>query len=165
MRIAQRAGQSTNAQTQDRPTAPARVMPNWVKNVPDVPLMKVTGMKTAMKTSVHEITAIDTSLSASRVACVAWSLGVPFICPVSSFAITASTTTIASSTTVPIASTNPKSVMILSENPANCTIANVPSRDTIIEIEGISVAFQFCKKKYTTMMTSRIAMMRVSTTL
>ena len=122
-------------------------------------------MNTAMKTRVHEITAVDTSLRASRVACAAWSLGEPCILPVSSFAITASTTTMASSTTVPMASTNPKSVMIFSEKPANCTMAKVPSSETIIEIEGIKVAFQFCRKKYTTIITSRIAMISVSTTL
>ena len=46
-----------------------------------------------------------------------------------------------------MASTSAKSVRILSEKPATITIANVPSRDTIIDIEGISVAFQFCRKK------------------
>ena len=56
------------AQTHDRPTEEAIVIPNWVKKEPDVPLMKVTGMNTAMKTSVQEITATDTSLIASRVA-------------------------------------------------------------------------------------------------
>ena len=143
MRIAQRAGQRTSAQTQESPTEPAIVIPNWVKKVPDVPDMKVTGMKTAIKTRVHEITATDTSLRASRVACVACSLGEPLILPVSSFAITASTTTMASSTTVPIASTKAKRVRILRENPASCTIAKVPSRETTIEIEGMRVAFQF----------------------
>ena len=44
------------------------VTPNWVKNEPEVPLMNVTGINTAINTSVHEITATDTSLIASRVA-------------------------------------------------------------------------------------------------
>ena len=64
-----------------------------------------------------------------------------------------------------MASTNPKSVMIFSEKPATCTMAKVPSSDTMIEIDGIRVAFQFCRKKYTTMITSRIAIISVSTTL
>ena len=71
----------------------------------------------------------------------------------------------ASSTTVPMASTRAKRVSILREKPATITMANVPSRDTMIEMDGIRVAFQFCKKKYTTKMTSRIAMISVSTTL
>ena len=66
--MAQSAGQRMRAQTQLNPTEPAIVIPNWVKNVPEVPLMNVTGMNTAMKTSVHEMTATDTSLIASRVA-------------------------------------------------------------------------------------------------
>ena len=157
--MAHNAGQRTSAQTQLRPTEPAIVIPNCVKNEPDVPGMNATGTNTAMNTSVHEITATDTSLMAWRVASRA------LLMPPSIFAITASTTTMASSTTVPIASTRANSVNIFSEKPASCTIANVPSSDTIIEIDGISVAFQFCKKKYTTRMTSRIAITRVSTTL
>ena len=62
--IAQRAGQSVRAEMHDRPTDEAMVMPNWVKNVPDVPGIKVTGINTAMNTSVHETTATDTSLMA-----------------------------------------------------------------------------------------------------
>jgi hypothetical protein len=62
--IAQRAGQSVKADTQDRPTEDAIVTPNCVKNVPDVPGMKVTGMNTAMNTKVQETTATDTSLIA-----------------------------------------------------------------------------------------------------
>ena len=62
--IAQRAGHRVNADTHDRPTDEAMVIPNWVKNVPEVPGMKVTGMNTAMNTKVHETTATDTSLMA-----------------------------------------------------------------------------------------------------
>ena len=123
------------------------VIPNWVKNVPLVPLMNVTGMNTAMNTSVHDTTATDTSLNASRVACTAFSFRLPCIFPVSSFAITASTTTIASSTTVPMASTKAKSVNMFIEKPAMRTMKNVPSSETMIETDGIRVAFQFCRKK------------------
>ena len=147
------------ADTHDRPTAEAIVTPNWVKNVPDVPPMNVTGMNTAMKTSVHETTATDTSLMACRVASRASEI------PPSILAITASTTTMASSTTVPIASTNANSVRMFSEKPAIETTANVPISDTMIEMEGISVALKFCRKKYTTRITRRMAMISVSTTL
>ena len=157
--MAQRAGQSVRADTHDRPTAEAIVTPNWVKNEPDVPGMKATGMNTAINTSVHDTTATDTSLMASRVACLA------SVIPPSIFAITASTTTMASSTTVPMASTRAKSVRMLSENPASDTMAKVPSRETIIEIEGIIVALKFCRKKNTTRITRMMAMMSVSTTL
>ena len=139
--MAHNAGHSVSADTHDRPTDEASVTPNWVKNEPEVPGMNATGINTAMKTSVHEMTATDTSLIAWRVASRASDM------PLSILAITASTTTMASSTTVPMASTNANSVNMLSENPATETMANVPSSDTMIDTEGITVALKFCKKK------------------
>ena len=157
--MAHRAGQSVRAEIHERPTAEASVTPNWVKNEPDVPGMKATGMNTAMKTSVHEITAIDTSFIACRVA--SWAS----VMPLSIFAITASTTTIASSTTVPMANTRANSVNMFSEKPASDTMANVPNSDTIMDSDGMTVALKLCRKKYTTRITRMIAMMSVSTTL
>ena len=139
--IPHKAGQSVNADTHDKPTADASVTPNCRKKLPDVPGMKATGMNTAIKTSVHEITAMDTSLMAWRVASRASDI------PPSIFAITASTTTIASSTTVPMASTKANRVNMFSEKPATFTIAKVPSSDTMMDIEGITVALKLCRKK------------------
>ena len=85
--------------------------------------------------------------------------------PPSIFAMTASTTTMASSTTVPMASTRAKSVRMLSEKPAILTMANVPSSDTMMDMEGMMVALKFCRKKNTTRITRMMAMTRVSTTL
>ena len=133
--------------------------PNCVKKVPDVPLMNVTGIKTAMNTSVQEMTATETSDMAWRVASRASDT------PPSIFAMTASTTTMASSTTVPMASTSANSVRMLSEKPASMTMANVPSSDTQMDIDGMIVALKFCRKKNTTRMTRMMAMMSVSTTL
>ena len=62
--MAQRAGHSVRADTHDRPTLDAIVTPNWVKKVPEVPGMNITGTNTAMNTKVHETTATDTSLMA-----------------------------------------------------------------------------------------------------
>ena len=139
--MAHRAGQRVSADTHDNPTEEAMVTPNCVKKLPEVPGMNATGMNTAMKTSVHEMTATDTSLMASRVAEAA--VDAPF----SSFASTASTTTMASSTTVPMASTKAKRVRILSEKPASDTMANVPRSDTMMETEGMMVALKLCRKK------------------
>ena len=139
--MAQSAGHNVRAEIHDRPTAEASVTPNWVKNEPDVPGMKATGINTAINTKVHEITAIDTSLIASRVARRA------SVMPPSILAMTASTTTMASSTTVPMASTSANSVKMLSEKPASDTMANVPKSDTMIDNEGITVALKFCRKK------------------
>ena len=115
--------------------------PNCRKNEPEVPGMKATGINTAMKTSVHEMTAMETSLMAWRVASRASDM------PPSIFAITASTTTMASSTTVPMASTKANSVNMFREKPATFTTAKVPNSDTIIEMEGMIVALKLCRKK------------------
>ena len=68
MSSAHNAGHKVRALTIERPTAVAMVMPNCVSKTPAVPPMKVTGMNTAMNTSVQETTAIVPSLMASRVA-------------------------------------------------------------------------------------------------
>ena len=121
--------------------------------------MKVTGMNTAINTKVHDTTATDTSFMAWRVASRA------SLMPLSIFAMTASTTTIASSTTVPMASTSANSVRMLSEKPHIDTTAKVPSSDTIIEMDGMMVALKFCRKKNTTSTTRMMAITSVSTTL
>ena len=71
--------------------------------------------------------------------------------------ITASTTTIASSTTMPMASTRPSSESTLIEKPSSGKKMNAPTSDTGTVISGISVARQFCRKTKTTMMTSATA--------
>ena len=70
----------------------------------------------------------------------------------------------ASSTTVPMASTRAKSVSKLSVKPAMERQANVPTSDTIIDMEGMRVALKSCRKKYTTSTTKRMATSRVSST-
>ena len=74
---------------------------------------------------------------------------------------TASTTTIASSTTRPIASTRPNSDSVLIEKPSSGKTMNVPISDTGTAISGISVARQFCRNRKTTRTTSTIASTRV----
>ena len=75
-----------------------------------------------------------------------------------------SMTTIASSTTRPVASVMPKSVSVLIEKPNSLTNANVPMSDTGIVIAGISVVRQFCRNRNMTSMTSAIASASVVTT-
>ena len=58
-----------------------------------------------------------------------------------------SMTTMASSTTSPVASVNPKSVSVLIENPSPFISANVPIKETGIVIAGISVVRQSCKNR------------------
>ena len=73
--------------------------------------------------------------------------------PSSMWCSTASTTTMASSTTRPIASTMPMSAMVLMENPRSGKTAKVPISETGTASAGIRVARQPCRKTNTTMMT------------
>src|SRR5919108_4795767 len=75
-----------------------------------------------------------------------------------------STTTIASSTTMPIAKTNPNRDRLLSENPSAAMMPKVPMSDTGTSIIGKRVARQSCKKIKTTMKTRTKASINVRTT-
>ncbi len=66
---------------------------------------------------------------------------------------TASTTTMASSTTIPMASTTASREMVLAEKPMASRKAKVPTRDTGTAIKGISVARQLPRNRNTTRMT------------
>ena len=68
-----------------------------------------------------------------------------------------SITTIASSTTMPVASTMPNSVSVLIEKPSSFTKANVPTSETGIVIAGMIVLRQFCRNRNITATTSAIA--------
>ena len=95
--------------------------------------MKLTGMNTAMNTKVVAIKAVDMPPIASTVALYA------DLYPSSNLACTASTTTMESSTTVPMTSTSANRVIILRENPATKRKAKVPTSDTMIEMVGMMV--------------------------
>ncbi len=75
-----------------------------------------------------------------------------------------SITTIASSTTRPVASVMPNSVSVLIEKPSSLTNANVPISDTGMVIAGISVVRQFWRNRNMTSTTSAIASSSVVTT-
>ena len=68
-----------------------------------------------------------------------------------------SMTTMASSTTMPVASTMAKSVKVLIENPSRWTKANAPMSETGSVSAGMSVARQLCRNRNITRTTSRIA--------
>ena len=70
------------------------------------------------------------------------------------FACTASTTTIASSTTTPIASTKANNVIRLIESPSNNMKKNVPTSDTGTARVGMSVERQSPRNKKTTRATN-----------
>ena len=77
---------------------------------------------------------------------------------------TFSTTTMASSTSRPMASTMPNMVSVLMEKPAAARMPKVPSSTTGTAMVGISVARKFCRNTYMTMNTSTIASNSVFTT-
>ncbi|CSP98179.1 Uncharacterised protein [Shigella sonnei] len=70
---------------------------------------------------------------------------------------TFSTTTMASSTSNPIASTIPNIVNVLMVKPTADKIANVPRITTGTAIVGMIVARKFCKNRYMTRKTRMIA--------
>src|SRR5277367_160323 len=82
----------------------------------------------------------------------------------SMISVTASTTTIASSTTRPMASTNANSVRVLSENPSATNALKAPMSETGTATMGISVARQLSRKTNTTSSTSTTAISSVTTT-
>src|ERR1035438_7441923 len=79
------------------------------------------------------------------------------------FSVTASTTTIASSTTRPMASTSANSVSVLIEKPSATKIVKVPSNETGTASIGINVACQLSRNKNTTSSTSALAVLRLIT--
>ena len=84
--------------------------------------------------------------------------------PASMLRSTFSTTTIASSTTMPMASTSPNSDRVLIENPKASSTAKVPTMDTGTATSGMTEARQVCRNSTTTITTSSTASSRVTTT-
>ncbi len=119
--------------------------------------MNAAGTNTAHNTSAMAISAPPTSsmlrLAASRGES-----------PAAMLRSTFSTTTIASSTTMPMASTRPNSDRLLSENPNIAMKKKVPTSDTGMATIGMTAARQVCRNRTTTSTTSTIASPMVSTT-
>ncbi|MNT25301.1 hypothetical protein D3C72_1608150 [compost metagenome] len=84
--------------------------------------------------------------------------------PFSMWRSTFSTTTMASSTTMPIDSTRPNRDRVLSEKPIRCMTAKVPISDTGTAMRGISDARQLRRNSTTTMTTRMIASSKVVAT-
>src|SRR5258708_37622136 len=76
-----------------------------------------------------------------------------------------STTTIASSTTIPIASTRPNKVSVLIEKPSVSSTAKVPTTATGTASSGMIEARQVCRNMTTTSATSTMAYVTGSMTL
>ncbi len=148
--MADRAGLKVSELNVEMIVEAAIVRANWRKNCPVRPLMNAQGTKTALRTNPTAITGPETWLMALIVASRGGS-------PCSMWCSTASTTTIASSTTMPIASTSPKSVRLFRLKPNASSTANVPTMATGTAIKGMTAERQFCRNSSTTSATSSTA--------
>ena len=135
----------------------AIVIANCLKNRPEMPDINAVGPNTAHNVSAMAMMAVETSFI---VRCAA-SFG---DMPSAMFRSTFSTTTIASSTTIPTARTSPNNDRLLIDAPNSERMVNVPTSDTGIATTGMIVARQFCRNRYTTPTTSRMAMPMVFAT-
>jgi len=119
--------------------------------------MNASGTNTA--TSVSAIAMIGPLTS-----CIALYVASRALSPRSMLRSTFSTTTIASSTTIPIASTIPNSDSALIEKPNASSSENVPTIETGTAISGMIDARHVCRNTITTITTSAIASSSVCTT-
>ena len=154
--IAASAGDRDSALKAESSTEIAIVSANCWYICPVRPGMKATGMNTAERMRAMPMTGAETSFMAWLVA----SLG---LIPCSMWCMTASTTTIASSTTMPIASTRPNIESVFTEKPSSGKKMKVPMRDTGTVSSGMIVARRFCRKMKTTSVTRMTASTNVWT--
>ena len=119
--------------------------------------MNADGTNTAHSTSAMAISAEPTSsmlfLAASR-----------GDSPAAMLRSTFSTTTMASSTTMPMASTRPNSERLFSEKPNIAITRNVPTSDMGMATSGMTAARQVCRNRITTRTTRITASPMVSVT-
>ena len=122
--------------------------------------MNAVGMKTDSSTRVMAMIGPVTWVIAFSVASAGVRSG-----SCSRMCSTASTTTMASSTTMPIASTSASSETVLAEKPSASMTAKVPISATGTAMMGMSVARRLPRKMKTTMATSTKASISVWITL
>ena len=127
-------GASVIAVKSEMPIEAAIVSANCWKSRPVVPGRNATGMKTDIRTNDVAMTAPPISRIARAVASNGLLLSSTM------WRTMFSSTTIASSTTKPVASVRPKSVSVLIEKPSSFITANVPISETGIVIDGIKRA-------------------------
>ena len=141
--------------------AVAIVSANCLYSSPVIPPMNAVGMNTANNTKTILITGPCISFMASVTASLRISISdlseliyFRFFISISREAF--STTTMASSTTIAIANTNPNNVNKFMENPRSRITANVPNNEIGIVNAGIMTARKFCKNKNITKITSNV---------
>ncbi len=143
-------GVRVRATKPDTSTAAAKVSANSMNNRPVRPVAKASGAYTATRVSVMAITAKAISRTPKKAACIA-------VLPSSIWRYTFSSTTIASSTTRPIASTMASKVSVLIEKPSMYMMAKAPIREIGIVTMGITLARKLRRKNTITSTTSKMA--------
>src|SRR5216684_6067104 len=138
--MAESAGVKVNALKAEMETENAMVNANCRNNMPVVPGNRATGTNTDTSTNEVATTAPATSFIATLAALCGSEM--PSMMCRSTFSIT----TMASSTTRPVASVMPNSVRVLTEKPKSLTKMNVPMSETGMVIAGINVLRQSCRK-------------------
>ncbi len=149
---------SVSATMPDNTTAMTIVIANWRNSSPVTPPMNATGTNTAHSESTIATRALATWRMARSAATRGGSPSVAI--RRSTFSIT----TIASSTTMPIASTSPNNVSTLIDMPKASRPPNVPMTLTGTASMGMSVARQLCRNRNTTSVTRNSASSSVTTT-
>ena len=150
------AGDSVRALIAERNIDTATVMANWRNSSPEMPGMNATGTNTESSTRVIAMMGAVISAIAFLVASAGDSSGCSSITR-----STFSTTTIASSTTIPMASTIASSETELAEYPIANNTTKVPIRLTGTANVGIRVARTLPRKRKTTSTTRTNASIRV----
>ena len=128
----------------------AMVTANWRKNCPLIPPRKQQGINTALRTRVMARTG-------PVISSIALIVAVRGSSPVAMSRSMFSRTTMASSTTMPMARTRPNSVRLLSVNPRSVMTAKVPMSETGTSIIGRIMARQSWRNTNTTMATRMTA--------
>ncbi len=151
------AGTRLSATNDEMTTATANTRPNSWKSRPAVPGRKAIGTNTAMRTAVVAMTAKKTR----RVPCTAALLGPA---PSARCRCTLSSTTMASSTIKPAASTKASKVRILMEKPNIQLAASVPRSEMGMAIAGTSVSLMDPVNSLIVPITTRMEISKVVTT-
>src|SRR5208282_1681076 len=133
------AGVSVRALNAEMETENAMVSANCRNRIPVVPGNNATGINTETSTSEVATTAPATSFIATDAALCG------SVMPSTMWRSTFSITTMASSTTNPVASVIPNSVSVLIENPKSFTKINVPINETGIVTAGMIVLRHSCR--------------------
>ncbi len=136
-------------------TAADSVTANSRNRRPTCPPMNSSGMNTATSDRLIESTVKPTSRAPSKAACMR---SMPF----SMWRAVFSSTTIASSTTKPVATVSAISDRLFRLNPSSHITPKVPSSETTVATAGITVARTLRRNTLTTSTTSRIEMSSVN---